>query len=370
LDLPASLDLLRDTSDLAGSHDLSVPRDMTTIRDMTARRDLTVVARDLTVVHDLTMVHDFSTSPDMTVVVASCAGLATNCGSAGKDDCCNSPPVSGGTFYRSDDVAADGAYSNQSYPATVSDFRLDKYEVTVGRFRKFVNAGMGTQAHPPGAGGGGNPYLAGSGWDSIWNSSLVADTATLTSTSGLMCNSAYQTWTSSVGGNEKRPINCVTWFEAFAFCAWDGGFLPTDAEWNYGASGGADQRAYPWSSPAGSTMIDCSHANYFVNNPSGTYCATGNTVASLNDVGSESPTGDGRWGQSDLAGNVSEWTLDWFSPYANPCTDCADLTAASYRVVRGGNFQYQAQYLRVAARGDGGPGSRYGNIGFRCARAK
>jgi formylglycine-generating enzyme required for sulfatase activity len=50
-----------------------------------------------------------------------------------------------------------------SYPATVADFYLDKYEITVGRFRQFVNAGMGTQASPPAAGAGAHSLITGSG---------------------------------------------------------------------------------------------------------------------------------------------------------------------------------------------------------------
>ena len=84
----------------------------------------------------------------------SCETLAPTCGPMGDAPCCDSPTVVGGTFYRGYDVAADLAYTDMSHPATVSNFRLDTYEVTVGRFRQFVAAGQGTQASPPAAGAG------------------------------------------------------------------------------------------------------------------------------------------------------------------------------------------------------------------------
>ena len=316
---------------------------------------------------DMTTPSDMTTPFDMVFVPGpSCQGLSANCG-PGPDSCCTSPVVSGGTFYRSYDGVSDGGYTDNSYPATVSDFRLDKYEVTVGRFRKFVNAGMGTQASPPTASSGANPYIANSGWDSSFNASLTPDTTALIG--AIQCNSTYQTWTDSAGANEDQPINCITWFEGFAFCAWDGGFLPTEAEWNYAASGGSEQRAYPWSNPPASLTIDCSYANYYINNPSGTYCVNGST-GSTNNVGSESPKGDGKWGQSDLAGNVDEWNLDWYAMYPNPCTDCADLTAASNRVDRGSGFDYVASALRAAYRNGPTPTFRNYDIGVRCARTK
>ena len=66
---------------------------------------------------------------------ASCTGLAAICGPSGTASCCSSPLVPGGTFYRSYDVGTDGMYTSMASPATVSDFRLDTYEVTVARFR-------------------------------------------------------------------------------------------------------------------------------------------------------------------------------------------------------------------------------------------
>lgn len=302
---------------------------------------------------------------------SSCDGLAATCGPTASDDCCaTATTIPGGTFYRSYDVAADGMYPNMSYPATVSSFRLDKYEVTVGRFRKFVDAGMGTQASAPSTGDGArtlNGMAAQGGWDASWNAGLLVDTATLKTS--VKCDPTYQTWTDIAGANENLPMNCITWYEAMAFCAWDGGHLPTDAEWNYAASGGSEQRAYPWSSPPSSTTIDCSYANYKINIPPGMHCTNGATGA-INRVGSESPKGDGRWGHADLVGNVWQWTLDWYSnQHSNPCDDCADLAPASGRVFHGGGFDGNSAIVRGVNRDIGAPTHRGGYDGVRCARA-
>jgi formylglycine-generating enzyme len=301
---------------------------------------------------------------------ASCVALPYTCGASGNDNCCTSPEVSGGTYFRSYDLASDANSGDKNSPATVSTFRFDKYEVTVGRFRAFVAANQGTQANPPAVGAGTHPNISGSGWEASWNTNLAADTAALIA--GVKCTPDFQTWTDEPGPNENRPMNCVNWYQAMAFCAWDGGYLPTEAEWNYAATGGDQQRAFPWSSPvAGSLAIAGSYASYY----DGADCIgdgmSGCALSDLARVGTK-PMGDGRWGQSDLAGNVSEWTLDWFASYASPCTNCANLNPASYRVYRGGDYQLRASpYLRTGDRSfqTAQPTSRFRTLGVRCGRA-
>ena len=74
----------------------------------------------------------------------------------------------------------------------------------------------------------------------------------------MLTTCAPSTWTPSpVSGSasqENLPINCVDWAEAYAFCIWDGGFLPSEAEWEYAAAGGSLQLDYPWGSAGPGTL--------------------------------------------------------------------------------------------------------------------
>jgi formylglycine-generating enzyme required for sulfatase activity len=237
------------------------------------------------------------------------------------------------------------------HSATVSPFLLDAYEITVGRFRKFVDAYPSSK---PKAGAGAHPLIANSGWNSSWDSSLPSDAVALRS--ALVCDSLSNpiaaTWTDTPGANETLPINCLSWYDLFAFCAWDGGRIPTEAEWEYAARGGAEEREYPWGN---APVPDPSLAIFGAAAPA--------------PVGSV-PMGDSKWKHHDLAGNVWEWTIDWYAGYsAGACNDCANLTPANWRVNRGGSFSDGAGNLRAATRHPIGPSLRYPNIGGRCAKS-
>jgi sulfatase modifying factor 1 len=262
----------------------------------------------------------------------------TSCGTAGKPSCCTSGVITGGTFNRD---------NNPIYPAKLSDFRLDRFEVTVGRFRTFVDAYPGSI---PATDAGEHPLIDGSGWSQFWADVLPKTKAELVAL--LKCGTA-PTWTDAPGANEDKPISCINWYEAFAFCARDGGRLPTEAEWNYTACGGGnEQRAYPWGGDPPSPM----HAVYSVTLPA--------------SVGSKSPTGDGKWGHSDLAGNVWEWALDWYAPYSTEqCNDCANLSIKDYRIFRGGGFTDTQSTLLTYERHYDSPTERYDTVGARCARS-
>ena len=298
-----------------------------------------------------------------TATPPSCQGLPAACGSLSNESCCASPLVAGGTFNRGNDA---------SFPATISDFRLDKFETTVGRFRKFVsawnagwrpNAGAGKHGHL--AGGGGLTATSGGtegGWFGSWESGF-ATTANGWDTN-LACGAAFNTWTSQQGSNESRPVNCATWYEHYAFCIWDGGFLPSEAEWNYAAAGGAEQRNYPWGQVApGPNATLAIYGCYY--NGSGT-CSGLNNIA---PVGS-APGGNARWGQADMAGSLWEWNLDLYAAaYVNPCSNCFQSSAPYGRISRGGAYGYLAIYMTTPMRGNWDPSTRGPDVGARCARS-
>jgi sulfatase modifying factor 1 len=317
----------------------------------------------------------------------SCAGGGpglNNCGVDAGDGCCTSLEVPGGTYARTYSNLGGGP-TNEMDTATVNGFRLDKYLVTVGRFHQFVNAWDGGAGFEPDPGSGKHTYLnggrglidvgnedAGVAYEPGWS---AADDVNLSPTDGnLACDSSNATWTNTPAG-QTLPINCMVWWEAYAFCIWDGGFLPSEAEWEFAAAGGSLMLAYPWGSADPSTApnqyaiygepeSDGGHDCFY---PSGTLqpCLGGNIAP----VGSTT-LGVAYWGQLDMGGDVFEWNLDRFEFYVDPCVNCAYLGGTKYyRGVRGGTFNSPSNYLAPSVRYYGTDDGRGPIIGFRCARA-
>ena len=325
----------------------------------------------------------------------SCApgGLGlNNCGAggSGNESCCTSLPVTGGSFQRT--YASDpdsGVATGLADPATVSNFQLDKYEITVGRFRQFVTAFVA--GWRPAANSGKHTHLNGgqglliegttgtyeTGWNSTWNGSMAP--AKPGWDNNLACDPMAATWTSAAGANENLPISCIDWYEAYAFCIWDGGFLPSEAEWEYAAAGGAEQREYPWGNTwAGiGSSVEFEYAVSSCDYPDFDYTTCSNTPGTRNIGPVGYPyLGGGKWGQFDLAGNVYEWNLDWGNPYQS-CTDCTANTQgqddSGYIVglsLRGGSFYSDDVEPSIRDNsGTDGPLHRFFTIGGRCARA-
>jgi formylglycine-generating enzyme required for sulfatase activity len=302
----------------------------------------------------------------------------SNCGpdGGGTESCCTSLEVPGGTFYRTY-TNNGGPPAGQGDPTTVSGFRLDKYDVTVGRFRQFVSAVLpdgGTGWLPdPGSGkhthvnAGQGLALAGpfSGYEPGWRTSdnaSVAPTAT-----NLACDSAYATWTTASGTQENLPIDCVNWPEAYAFCIWDDAFLPSEAEWEFAAAGGSQLREYPWGEAVPGTANQYAIFGCYYPSGFGGICSG---LQNLPAVGFSS-AGAGRWGQLDLAGEVFQWNLDEF--YAGgyfACSDCTLYypTGTANRVIRGGLFDSPESYLLPTYQASSDPSARSAGVGFRCAR--
>ncbi len=241
----------------------------------------------------------------------------------------------------------------------------------------------GPTGAPPANGSGIHTHLSGglglansassatyeTGWDAAdWNTQIGAGArAAGTWNTNLACGApvflSNDTWTSTAGGQENLPINCVTWYEAYAFCIWDGGFLPSEAEWEYVAAAGSQQREYPWgSTDPGTANQYAIYQDYYTANL--THIAPAGTAT----------LGAGYWGQLDMAGEVWEWALDWYMPYVNPCTDCAFVPTSSVpgnpnRVIRGCSWgNGPAGLLLPPWRDQIDPATRSVSTGFRCAR--
>lgn len=151
----------------------------------------------------------------------------------------------------------------------------------------------------------------------------------------------------------SAPVSRVDWSDAATYCAWSGGRLPTEAEWELAARG-ATGSMYPW----GDDEPDCDLAHY---DP----CGDGGPTAVGAPAGDESSLG-----VHGLAGNVAEWVADWYAwdyYQFTPDTDPTGPDDGFERGVRGGSFDDDAGDLRTWTRGSDEPDERDSDTGFRCA---
>lgn len=192
-------------------------------------------------------------------------------------------------------------------------FYIDKFEVTNGRFAKFVEAIL---SEPPwGFGDKETPVL-----------------------------------------HADKPVRWVNWMDAMGYCLWAGKRLPTEAEWEKAARG-TDGRVYPW----GNDPPTPAHAVFGLKEGGAdTVSAVGNR-----DKG-KSP-----YGVHDLAGNLYEWTLDWYDDefYSKiTAINPRGPDEGTAKVQRGGSYINNPYRLRASFRTKGDPTEHDPNVGFRCAQ--
>jgi formylglycine-generating enzyme required for sulfatase activity len=178
-------------------------------------------------------------------------------------------------------------------------------------------------------------------------------------------------------GREKFPVVQVAWEDAVAFAQWAGKRLPTEAEWEYAARGGAMHQAFVW----GSELTPGGH--WFANVWQG---PIGGPQPPADGFEGRAPVGSFRpndYGLADMAGNVWEWTADWYRPdyYAKSVrkdppgpADSLDPEepAVPKRVARGGSFlssETNGAGYRPSVRRKVAPAFASSELGFRCARS-
>jgi len=194
----------------------------------------------------------------------------------------------------------------------VVSFYIDKFEVTNGRFNKFVKA---IQLEPP--------------WGFADKEKPIVDA--------------------------DRPVRWVNWMDAMGYCLWAGKRLPTEAEWEKAARG-PDGRVYPW----GNDSPTPAHAVFGLKEGVDTVAPVGNR-----DKG-KSP-----YGVHDMAGNLYEWTMDWYDEefYKNiPAINPRGPSQGTTKAQRGGSYTNSPYRLRSTFRTKGDPTEHEPNVGFRCAQ--
>ena len=194
----------------------------------------------------------------------------------------------------------------------LDNFYLDKFEVTNGRFAKFVEV---IHSEPPW------------GFKDKETPVLQAD----------------------------QSVRWVNWMDAVGYCLWAGKRLPTEAEWEKAARG-TDGRVYPW----GNEPPTPAQAVFGLKDGDETVARPDNHAK-----------GQSPYGVHDLAGNLYEWTGDWYDEQfytTNPTVNPRGPMEGTAKVQRGGSYTNTPYRLRSSFRTKGDPTEHEPNVGFRCAQ--
>jgi sulfatase modifying factor 1 len=302
--------------------------------------------------------------------------------------------IEGGTF-------GMGADNNQArpdeypkHPVQVNSFWIDIHEVTNAQFKEFVEeTGYITEAEkdvdwevmktqvPPGT-----PKPSAE--------MLKAGSMVFTPPSQAVPLNNYSQWwswviganwkhpegpNSNIDGRENNPVVHICWNDAIAYAKWAGKRLPTEAEWEYAARGGLENKIYPWGDEHIETGIP--KANSWQGNfPN--YNSQKDGFFATSPVQSYAPNA---YGLYDMAGNVWEWTQDWYDKNYYQTLPQNEITMnpkgpkesnsrnpnEKSKTVRGGSFLCNDSYCssyRVAARMPGEIYTGMSHTGFRCVK--
>ncbi len=272
-------------------------------------------------------------------------------------------PLPGGAFLMGTDSAesfpADG--EGPVRPVTVDPFLIDRHPVTNHLFERFIAAtGYKTEAEK-------------FGWSFVFWAhvppDLVEDTV---AAAPWWCKVSGAKWDTPEGpGSHIRlradhPVVHVSWNDAQAYCQWSGQRLPTEAEWEYAARGGLEQKLYPWGDklrPNGEHRCNIWQGVF----PEHDTADDG--YAGTSPVEAFPPNGFGLY---SITGNTWEWCADWFDVNHHRTADPHNPQGPAQgtnRVMKGGSFLCHKSYCnryRVAARSSNTPDSSTSNLGFRC----